>query len=145
MNRKNGILPRIKELEENSRKIEKELDELRKQANEKPHSPRNGEIVNDQVYCRVYDFGRDSWKGLIDKLNSPKWNNGERKNCLSTIEKKLNDRIRKGCCTQKEVDEYTKSILKKRNSCNNVVYENPQPTVVNNIKAKKVVIKINFN
>jgi len=80
---------------------------------EKPHSPRNGEIVNGNVYDRIYDFSRDAWYDLIYKLTSPTWNKGSRVQYLPMIKRKLFDRIRNGSCTLEEVTDLIERRIKK--------------------------------
>lgn len=141
----------IKKLEELTRslkaqleKVEKEKEMILKESSKKPHSPRNGEIMsNGRPYSRTYDFNRDSWKDLCDKLCSPKWNCSDRSKYLPLIMKKLNERIKKGCCSQCDVDNYLMS--KKRKIINaDICLEDPFTKNVTNIKAKKVVINNNF-
>ena len=83
----------------------------------KHQSPRNGDIVKNHVYSRRYDFNRDAWYNLINKLTSAKWRETE-SNFISNIERKLSERIRKGRCTQEQVDNMMKfrlDRLEKRN------------------------------
>jgi len=80
----------------------------------KYHSPRNGDIVKNRTYCRIYDFNRDSWKNLITKLCSPTWRSEEKSKYLPIIEAKLNDRIKKGRCTQDQVNNFMLQMLNKK-------------------------------
>lgn len=83
--------------------------------NETPtyHSPRNGEVVGGKIYNRKFDFNRDSWYNLVDKLTSPKWMQGDYLMYRPAISMKLEERILKGSCTRKQVVELMKLRAKK--------------------------------
>jgi len=76
---------------------------------------KNGDLVNGVIYNRNFDFVRDSWKELVYKILSDKWNcDLKRKKHLSTIENILKDRIERGLVTQKQIDDYGMFLLKKK-------------------------------
>lgn len=64
----------------------------------------NGDIMRDGTrYHRMYDFNRDAWHQLADKLSSKTWNKKSRRKYLPTIYDKMLTRLENGSCSKKEV------------------------------------------
>jgi len=63
---------------------------------------KNGCIIDGIRYNRTYDFDRDSWYVLVNKLVS--WSNkGKKKKFIPTIKNIIRQRIKKGSCTEEQV------------------------------------------
>jgi hypothetical protein len=75
----------------------------------------NGQtMTNGQVYQRMYDFSRDAWYQLGEKLTSVIWHKKGRKKYLPIIYDKLLSRIEKGSCSKSEVINFLKIQLRNR-------------------------------
>jgi hypothetical protein len=75
----------------------------------------NGQTMsNGQVYQRMYDFSRDAWYQLGEKLTSVIWHKKSRKKYLPLIYDKLLSRIEKGSCSKSEVVNFLKIQLRNR-------------------------------
>ena len=116
-------------------------------SNQSYHSPRDGEMVNGRPYCRMYDFNRDAWYDLVRKLIN--WREGTKSKFIPTIEKKINERIKKGSCTRKEVYELIYAKLSKKSNNpkkvkvnDNEFFEIDKLNDKSSIKIEKIVINL---
>lgn len=101
------------------------------------HSPRNGDIVNGRVYCRMYDFNRDAWYDLVKKAVN--WaSDTDKSKFVPTIMKKIKERIKNGRCTKVEVGMLMAELLNKSTRTKKVeIVEKPTRKTSTKVCVKK--------